>query len=59
MLWTNATPSDYPEFSQFLVKQGIDSVSVTPDAVFKTINIVLTAEQNISAQKQLSLGLSR
>lgn len=30
-------PSDYPEFAQFLVKQGIESISLNPDAVIKTI----------------------
>lgn len=29
-------PSDYPEFAQFLVEQGIDSLSLNPDAVLKT-----------------------
>jgi pyruvate,water dikinase len=29
-------PSDYPEFAQFLVEQGIDSISLNPDAVLKT-----------------------
>lgn len=26
-------PSDYPEFAQFLVEQGIDSISLNPDSV--------------------------
>lgn len=30
-------PSDFPDFAQFLVEQGIDSISVTPDSVLKTI----------------------
>jgi pyruvate,water dikinase len=30
-------PSDYPEFAQFLVQQGIDSISLNPDTVLKTI----------------------
>ncbi|MDD3292973.1 MAG: phosphoenolpyruvate synthase [Candidatus Pacebacteria bacterium] len=30
-------PSDYPEFAQFLMKQGIESISLNPDTVIKTI----------------------
>ncbi|MEO1300500.1 MAG: putative PEP-binding protein, partial [Cyanobacteria bacterium J06636_16] len=30
-------PSDYPEFARFLVEQGIDSISLNPDSVIKTI----------------------
>ncbi len=30
-------PSDFPDFAQFLVKQGIDSISLTPDSVIKTM----------------------
>lgn len=29
-------PSDYPEFAQFLVEQGIDSISLNPDSALKT-----------------------
>lgn len=29
-------PSDYPEFAQFLVECGIDSISLNPDTVIKT-----------------------
>lgn len=29
-------PSDYPEFARFLVQEGIDSISLTPDTVVKT-----------------------
>jgi pyruvate,water dikinase len=28
-------PSDYPEFAAFLVKEGIDSISLNPDSVIK------------------------
>ena len=33
-------PSDFPDFSAFLVEQGINSISVTPDALLKTLNIL-------------------
>lgn len=29
-------PSDYPEFAEFLVENGIDSMSLNPDSVLKT-----------------------
>ena len=37
-------PSDYPEFAQFLVEQGIDSISLNPDTVLKTTLAVLEKE---------------
>ena len=30
-------PSDFPDFAEFVVKEGIDSISLTPDTVLKTI----------------------
>ncbi len=30
-------PSDFPDFAQFLVKEGIDTISVTPDSLLKTM----------------------
>jgi len=30
-------PSDFPEFAQFLVKNGIESISLNPDTIIKTI----------------------
>jgi pyruvate, water dikinase len=38
-------PSDYPEFAQFLVEQGIDSISLNPDTVLKTTLAILEAER--------------
>ena len=40
-------PSDYPEFAQFLVEQGIDSISLNPDSVLKTMLEVAKVEQNM------------
>jgi pyruvate,water dikinase len=37
-------PSDYPEFAQFLVEQGIDSISFTPDSILKGIENIAAAE---------------
>jgi pyruvate,water dikinase len=33
-------PSDYPDFAQFLVEEGINTISVTPDSVLKTIKAI-------------------
>jgi len=33
-------PSDYPDFAQFLVERGIDTISVTPDSILKTVRAV-------------------
>ncbi len=37
-------PSDYPEYANFLVENGIDSISFNPDALIKGIENVLEAE---------------
>ncbi|WP_026735737.1 phosphoenolpyruvate synthase [Fischerella sp. PCC 9605] len=39
-------PSDYPEFAQFLVEQGIDSISLNPDSVLKTMLEVAKVENS-------------
>jgi pyruvate,water dikinase len=38
-------PSDYPDFAKFLVEQGIDSLSLNPDAVLKTTVAILEMEK--------------
>lgn len=38
-------PSDYPEFAEFLVGLGIDSISLNPDAVLRTLKIIAAAER--------------
>ena len=42
-------PSDYPEFAQFLVEQGIDSISLTPDTVMKTTLAILATEHSATS----------
>ncbi len=41
-------PSDYPEMAQFLVSCGIDSMSLNPDTVLQTTQLVLDTEQNLA-----------
>jgi len=38
-------PSDYPEFARFLVEQGINSISLNPDSVLKTMLEIAEAEK--------------
>ena len=38
-------PSDYPEFAEFLVELGIDSISLNPDSVLKTILRIAEVEK--------------
>ena len=40
-------PSDFPDFAQFLVELGIDSISVTPDSVVKTVKAIAAVEKGI------------
>ncbi len=42
-------PSDYPEFAQFLVEQGIDSISLNPDSVLKTTLAILDCEARLQS----------
>src|SRR5438270_9649028 len=38
-------PSDFPDFAEFLVEQGIDSISLTADSLLRTSERVSQAEQ--------------
>lgn len=40
-------PSDFPDFAQFLVELGIDSISVTPDSVVKTVKAIGEIEKKV------------
>ncbi|MAZ58495.1 MAG: hypothetical protein CMP56_03710 [Flavobacteriales bacterium] len=37
-------PSDFPDFAEFLVREGIDTISVTPDSLLKTLRIIEKVE---------------
>lgn len=38
-------PSDYPEFVKFLIKEGIESISLAPDSVLKTLETINKIEK--------------
>jgi pyruvate,water dikinase len=40
-------PSDYPEVAEFLVRLGIDSISLTPDSVLKTLRAIVDLERQL------------
>jgi pyruvate,water dikinase len=43
-------PSDYPEFAEFLVREGIDSISLNADVVVKTTAQILKLEKSLAAK---------
>ncbi|MEM0100238.1 MAG: phosphoenolpyruvate synthase [Desulfurococcaceae archaeon] len=44
-------PSVYPEIVEFLVREGIDSISVNPDAVIPTRRLVASVERKILLER--------
>jgi pyruvate,water dikinase len=44
-------PSDFPEFNEFLVEAGIDSISLIPDTVLKTTIMVNKKEAQLQKKK--------
>ena len=51
-------PSVYPDFTEFLVRSGIDSISVNPDAVKSTKHWVAQVEQRIILEKTTGRGVA-
>ena len=51
-------PSDYPDFARFLVQEGIDSISLNPDALVATRLTIAQLEAELAAhpQQQQALG---
>lgn len=41
-------PSDYPEFAEFLVRRGINSISLNPDTVIQTTHNILETEKALA-----------
>ena len=48
-------PSDFPDFAQFLVECGIDSISLIPDTVIKTTMAVLETEEKIMKKNRFQI----
>ena len=46
-------PSDFPEFAEFLVECGIDSISLNPDTVVKTRLKIAETEQRLGLQERV------
>lgn len=44
-------PSDYPEFAEFLVEKGINSISLNPDTVLQTTKTILEMEKRLNKAK--------
>jgi pyruvate,water dikinase len=42
-------PSDYPEFAEWLVQEGIDSISLSPDVAVRTPMTVAAAEAGMES----------
>jgi pyruvate,water dikinase len=40
-------PSDFPDFAAFLVEQGIDSISLSPDALARTLRRIVEVEEQL------------
>lgn len=51
-------PSVYPDFTEFLIRSGIDSISVNPDAVKSTKHWVAQIEQRIMMEKLTGRGMA-
>jgi pyruvate, water dikinase len=47
-------PSDYPDFAQFLVEEGIDTISVTPDSFMKTVQAINDIELQATSKRKIA-----
>jgi len=43
-------PSDYPEVAEYLVKLGIDSISLNPDSVLSTLSKIVELEKKLQKE---------
>jgi len=45
-------PSNYPEVAEYLIRLGIDSISLNPDSVLKTLQNVVKLEQDLQGRRK-------
>ena len=45
-------PSDYPDFAAFLVERGIDSISLSADALVRTTLRVVEVERALAEKRR-------
>ncbi|MDP2496758.1 MAG: phosphoenolpyruvate synthase [Candidatus Palauibacterales bacterium] len=50
-------PSDHPDFAEFLVRAGVDSISLSPDSVVEVTRRVAGVESEMEASLQPTPGL--
>ena len=46
------SPSDYPEFADFLVERGINSISLNPDTVISATHHILETERKMNSSAE-------
>jgi hypothetical protein len=51
-------PSDHPEFAEFLVREGIDSISLNPDTIVKTRERIAYTEKTIGKRGKKTSSFS-
>ena len=49
-------PSDYPEFADFLVEKGINSISLNPDTVIQTTAHIIETENELAVNSKQTAG---
>jgi len=45
-------PSDYPEIAEFLVRLGIDSISLNPDTILRTTTRIIALEKSLGRSRK-------
>ncbi len=49
-------PSDYPEFAAFLVREGIDSISLNPDSIIDIVPVIAATEAELLGMRGAAAG---